>query len=106
MNDVLSNLIRTEHVVVYLNDILIFTDDMLLHRKHVKEVLERLRINNLFAKPKKCFFEKDSIKYLKMIISKNAIQMDPTKVEGVLGWLKSVKIKQVQAFLDLANFYW
>ncbi len=61
--------------------------------------------NALFAKPKKCFFEKSSIEYLGMIILKGHIWKDPNKVSGVTEWPRPVKIKQVQAFLGFANSY-
>ena len=64
MNDILGDLIRDGHVVVYLDDILIYTNDIRQHREITREVLKRLRDNDLFAKPEKCFFEKSSIEYL------------------------------------------
>ncbi|KAJ3541602.1 hypothetical protein NM688_g6061 [Phlebia brevispora] len=91
--------------MVYLDDILIFGNDKKGHRKLVKEVLKRLRDNDLYAKAEKCFFEKDSIDYLGMIISKGHVEMDKKKVAGVLEWPVPAKVKQVQAFLGFANFY-
>ena len=105
MNDILGDLIRDGHVIVYLDDILIFTNNIREHRKITQEVLKRLRDNDLFAKPEKCFFEKSSIEYLGMIISKGHIEMDPKKVSGVTEWPRPTKVKQVQAFLGFANFY-
>lgn len=105
MNHILDDLIREGHVMVYLDDILIFTNDLNHHRRLVREVLRRLRDNDLFAKPEKCFFETDSIEYLGMIISKGSVQMDPSKVDGVLSWPVPQKVKDVQAFLGFANFY-
>ncbi|KAJ3518444.1 hypothetical protein NM688_g9438 [Phlebia brevispora] len=105
MNDILGDLIRNGQVMVYLDDILIFGNDKKEHRKLVKEVLKRLRDNDLYAKAEKCFFEKDSIDYLGMIISKGHVEMDKKKVAGVLEWPVPAKVKQVQAFLGFANFY-
>lgn len=105
MNHILDDLIREGHVMVYLDDILIFTNDLDHHRRLVREVLQRLRDNDLFAKPEKCFFETDSIEYLGMIISKGSVRMDPSKVDGVLSWPIPKKVKDVQAFLGFANFY-
>ena len=105
MNEILDDLIREGHVIVYLDDILIFTNDLKQHRKITKEVLKRLRDNDLFAKPEKCFFEQPSIEYLGMIIAHGQVQMDPQKVAGVLDWPEPKKVKQVQAFLGFANFY-
>jgi hypothetical protein len=105
MNTILEDLIRGGKVMVYLDDILIFGNDRKEHRRLVKEVLKRLRSNDLFAKAEKCFFETDSIEYLGMIISKGVVKMDPKKISGVLDWPIPEKVKHVQAFLGFANFY-
>jgi len=68
-------------------------------------VLKRLQFNDLYTKAKKCFFEQSSIKYLGIIILENKVQMDKEKLSGVLEWLVPTKVKQVQVFLDFANFY-
>ncbi|PSS32155.1 hypothetical protein PHLCEN_2v2077 [Hermanssonia centrifuga] len=73
MNNILGDLIRGGHVIVYLNDILIFMDNIHQHRKIMQEVLKQFRDNDPFTKPKKRFFEKNSIEYLGMIISKGYI---------------------------------
>ena len=88
-----------------IDDILIFTQDLKEHRYITKEVLRRLKENDLFAKHKKCFFQQDSIEYLGMIISHGQINMDQKKLSGVVDWPRPEKVKQVQAFLGLANFY-
>ena len=105
MNDLLSDLIREGHVMVYLDDILIFTKDKKENRRITKEVLKRLQENDLYAKPEKCLFEKDRIEYLGMIISHGHIEMDPSKLSGVMDWPRPKKVKEVQAFLGFANFY-
>ena len=105
MNHILNDLIQEGSVIVYLDDILIFTNDLDHHRRIVREVLKRLRENDLFAKPEKCFFEASSIEYLGMIISKGLVKMDKSKVDGVLSWPEPKKVKDVQAFLGFANFY-
>jgi hypothetical protein len=105
MNDILSDLILEGKVIVYLDDILIFTETVEENRQITSEVLRRLEENDLFAKPEKCFFEKDCIEYLGMIISYGHIEMDPKKLSGVTEWPQPTKLKQVQAFLGFANFY-
>ena len=106
MNDILGDLIRIWLVMVYLDDILIFRTCLKEHRWLVKEVLKRLQFNDLYAKAEKCFFEQSSIKYLGIIISENKVQMDKEKLSGVLKWPVLTKVKQVQAFLGFANFYY
>ena len=68
MNSVFADLIAKGDVVVYMDDILIYTPDLKEHRKVVREVLKRLEHYDLYLKPEKCDFEKDSIEYLGMII--------------------------------------
>ena len=92
--------------MVYLDNILIFGTCLKEHRQLVKEVLKRLQFNDLYAKVEKCFFEQSSIKYLGIIILENKVQMDKEKLSGVLEWLVLTKVKQVQAFLGFANFYY
>jgi hypothetical protein len=105
MNEILKDLIDQGHVVVYMDDILIFTEDLESHRRITNEVLRLLEANDLFLKPQKCFFEKAEIKYLGLIISADGVKMDPKKVEGVLNWPRPTKVKELQAFLGFANFY-
>ena len=91
--------------MVYLDDILIFGTCLKKYRWLVKEVLKRLQFNDLYAKAEKYFFKQSSIKYLDVIVLENKVQMDEEKLSGVLEWPVSTKVKQVQAFLDFANFY-
>lgn len=105
MNELLKDLIQQGHVKVYLDDILIFTLTLEENLEITKVVLGRLKDNDLFAKPEKCFFFKKEIEYLGMIISHESIRMDPSKVSGVLEWPTPTRVKHVQAFLGLANFY-
>ena len=68
MNSVFADLIAKGDVAVYMDDILVYTPDLNEHRKVVCEVLKRLEHHDLYLKPEKCDFEKDSIEYLGMII--------------------------------------
>src|ERR1700677_3946600 len=105
MNAILKDLIDQGHVVVYMDDILVFTKDLEEHRRIVNEVLRQLKENDLFLKPQKCFFEQKEVKFLGLIISEEGIRIDLKKVEGVQNWPHPKKVKEVQAFLGFANFY-
>ena len=105
MNDILKEEIATGHVAVYIDDIIIFTDDLTLHRQLTERVLEKLRKHDLFVKPEKCKFEQPTVGFLGLVVSKNSIAMNESKVEGVTAWPTPTKVKHVQAFLGLANFY-
>src|SRR5882724_6197738 len=106
MNMLFNDLIKEGWVIIYMDDILIFSKDLEEHRILVKKVLQQLEEEDLFLKPEKCFFEKSSIKYLGMIISQDKIQMDPAKLSAVLNWPTPKCVKDVQSFLGFRNFYW
>lgn len=73
-------------VIVYLDDILIYSDDMTQHKAHIKEVLWRLCENRLYAAPHKCEFHKDTIEYLGFILSPDRLHMAEDKVKTILDW--------------------
>ena len=105
MDGIFEELISEGVVVVYLDDILIFTKTLEEHRRVVKRVLEILQEHNLFLKPEKCEFERTEIEYLGVIISHNSVRMDPVKVSGVSEWPVPSNKKEVQSFLGFTNFY-
>jgi len=105
MDDIFDDLIMEGVVVVYLDDILIFMETLEEHWKVTRRVMELLRKNNLFLKPKKCKFEKTEVEYLGVIISQNSVKMDPVKVAGVTEWPIPSNRKEVQSFLGFTNFY-
>ena len=105
MNTAFADLIASGHVVIYMDDILIFTTTMEHHRQLTRQVLERLLQYDLFLKPEKCTFAETSIEYLGLVISANRIAMDPTKLKGIAAWPTPRTLKQVQVLLGFMNFY-
>ena len=91
--------------MVYLDDILIFTETLEQHREVTRRVLKLLKENQLFLKPDKCKFERTKVEYLGVIISYNSVEMDPVKVAGVVEWPVPNNKKEVQSFLGFINFY-
>ena len=83
MNDIFWNLIAEGIVVVYLDDILIFTKTEEEHMQVVRQVLQVLKENKLFLCPEKYKFYKQRIEYLGLVISENKVFIDPVKVTGV-----------------------
>jgi len=83
MNDIFRDLIVKGIMVVYLDDILIFTRTEEGHTKAIRQVLQVLQEHKLFLCPEKCEFCKEQIKYLGLVISENEVSMDPVKVAGV-----------------------
>jgi hypothetical protein len=105
MNKIFEDLIDGGHVVVYLDDILIFSDNLDQLDQLTHEVLSRLERFDLYLKPEKCVFAQTSIEYLGIIIANGQVRMDPTKLTGITSWPTPWTVKQVQAFLGFCNFY-
>lgn len=92
-------------VLVYLDDILIYTNTMEEHTHLVRQVLKKLLKAKLFVKLLKCEFHHTKLDYLGYRISQDGVKMDPKKVKAVLEWQAPGKRKQLQSFLGFANFY-
>ena len=105
MNDIFRDLIMEGVIMVYLDDILIFTETLEQHREVTRQVLALLKKHKLFLKPDKCEFEKTRVEYLGVIVSHNSVEMDPAKISGVAEWPTPTNKKEVQSFLGLTNFY-
>jgi Reverse transcriptase (RNA-dependent DNA polymerase) len=105
MDSIFEGLISEGKVIVYLDNILIFTETLEEHQEVVKKAVSLLHIHNLFLKPEKCEFKCTEIEYLGVIISHNSICMDPIKVARVSEWPVPSNKKEVQSFLGFTNFY-
>jgi len=104
MNDIFSDLLDV-CVVIYLDDILIYSNNMSKHHQHVKEVLKRLRKAGLYAKAEKCEFHSELVEYLGYILSPSGLTMSDNKIKIIQDWPEPKKVKDIQSFLGFANFY-
>jgi hypothetical protein len=104
MNDVLRPFLD-DCVIVYLDDILIFSKSREEHVVHVKQVLDVLRKEKLFLKMSKCEFGKTSLVYLGHIVGGGELKIDPSKVKVILEWSKPNNVTEVRSFLG-ATQYW
>jgi hypothetical protein len=92
-------------VVVFIDDILVYSKNKEEHAEHLRIVLQRLRDHRLYAKFSKCEFWLDSVKFLGHTLSKEGISVDPSKVQEVMEWKPPKSIHQIRSFLGLAGYY-
>ncbi|CAJ0920656.1 unnamed protein product, partial [Ranitomeya imitator] len=105
VNDIFRDMLTTS-VVVYLDDILIYSPDIDSHRRDVRKVFDLLRANSLYAKLEKCVFEQESLPFLGYIISAQGLAMDPAKLQAVMDWQEPHSLKAVQQrFMGFINYY-
>ena len=105
MNHIFCDLINKGKVIVYMDDIMIFTKTLNKHRQIIWEVLQILHENKQSLKHTKCDFETQETEYLGLIVSEGQIKMDPGKVKGVTNWPISKSHKELWGFLGFLNFY-
>jgi hypothetical protein len=103
MNHVLRAFIG-KFVVVYFDDILIYSKSLDEHMIHVRLVLEELRKEKLFANLEKCSFCTDHVVFLGFVVSGKEVEVDETKVQAIKDWQTPVNVSQVRSFHGLAGF--
>ena len=104
MNDVLRPYLR-RFVLVFFDDILIYSSSWSDHLRHVKLVLEAMRTHQLFLKRSKCSFGEETMAYLGHVISAAGVAMDSDKALAVVDWPVPRTIRAVRGFLELAGYY-
>jgi hypothetical protein len=92
-------------VVVFIDDILIFSKTREEREEHLRLVLEKLRSNQLYAKFSKCEFWLTEVAFLGHVISVVGVSVDPGKVNDVLNWMPSTTVSEIRSFLGLAGYY-
>ncbi|KAJ9514422.1 hypothetical protein QJQ45_012357 [Haematococcus lacustris] len=104
MNDIFRQELD-DHVIVYLDDILIFSRTHEEHARHLDRVLSLLRQHKLYAKLSKCEFGRSQTEFLGHIITSTGIACDPNKVVAINSWPVPTTVHEVRSFLGLANYY-
>jgi hypothetical protein len=104
INDVLCPYLNV-FITAYLDNILIYSENLEDHWRHILKVLEALKKAGLHLKPKKCEFYRQEVKYLGFIISTTSTKMDQAKTSTIQEWPQPQNVKDIQSFLGFANFY-
>jgi hypothetical protein len=94
-----------DFVVVYLDDILIYSKTQEDHCKHLRLVLEKLREHKLYGKLTKCSFARTSIDFLGHIVSDQGISVNPKKIQAIMGWPRPQNVSELRSFLGLCSYY-
>ena len=92
-------------VIVFIEDILVYSQDRERHDAHLRVVLESLRKEQLYAKLSKCEFWLNEVSFLGHIVSKEGIRVDPKKIKVVVEWKPPRNVTEVRSFLRLAGYY-
>jgi len=105
INDTLREYLD-DFMITYLNDILIYSDDLEMHHSHMHKILKKLNKRTLYVKKSKSRFKTKKIKFLDYVIQLEQIKKNSKKTDAVRNWPLSKWVKKVQAFLRLMNYYW
>ncbi|GJX24897.1 putative reverse transcriptase domain-containing protein, partial [Tanacetum coccineum] len=92
-------------VIVFIDDILVYSKSKEEHEAHLREVLETLRKERLYAKFAKCEFWLQEIQFLGHVVNSEGIKVDPAKIEAVMNWQTPKDVGEIRSFLGLAGYY-
>ncbi|XP_028118005.1 uncharacterized protein LOC114315596 [Camellia sinensis] len=94
-----------EFIIVFIDDILIYSKSRGEHEQHLRTALQILRENKLYAKLSKCELWLGSVALLGHVIDTDCISMDPQKIEAIVDWPKPINVSEVRSFLGLTGYY-
>lgn len=104
MNDIFAAHLR-KFVLVFFDDILVYSKSLYEHVTHLREVLEILKNNKLTAKKSKCSFAQERVEYLGHIISGDGVATNPKKITDVVTWSRPDGVSKLRGFLGLTGYY-
>ena len=105
MNELLRDLINTGNVAAFIDNVIVGTEMEEGHDEIVAEIIKRLEENDLYVKLEKCKWKVRKIGFLGVVIGSEGIKIEEEKVKGVLDWPTPKCVKDVQKFLELANYH-
>ncbi|CAA0840369.1 Uncharacterized mitochondrial protein AtMg00860, partial [Striga hermonthica] len=104
MNSIFKRYLR-KFVLVFFDDIFVYSKTWADHLEHLRVVLEILAANSFYIKPSKCSFAQEVVEYLGHFISHEGVKVDPGKIEVMVGWPKPTSLTQLRGFLGLTGYY-
>ena len=94
-----------QFVIVFIDDILVYSKSKEEHEQHLREVFETLRRAQLYAKFSKCEFWKDEVAFLGHIVGREGVSVDPSKIKAIVDWERPTNVTEIRSFLGLAGYY-
>ena len=94
-----------DFIIIFLDDILVYSRGLEEHMTHVRQTLEILRQHQLYAKVSKCAFFQNRVEYLGHVVSTEGLSPDPAKVQAVRDWKMPESVTDIRSFLGLAGYY-
>jgi hypothetical protein len=104
MNNVFMDYLN-KFVVVFIDDILVYSQNEQEHEEHLRKVLQRLRDCQLYAKLSKCEFWSSEVLFLGHIINRDGLAVDPKKVAAILDWKAPKDVRGIKSFIGMAGYY-
>ena len=104
MNDLFRSYLR-KFILVFFDDILIFSPNLEIHFNHLQTTLELLRAHSYHANAKKCSFGQSQVDFLGHVVSQAGVGVDPEKIQAVIAWPVPSDVKELRAFLGLTGYY-
>lgn len=97
--------LHLKEVLVFLDDLIIFSNSLEEHERRLLQVLNRLKEYGLKLSPEKCKFFQTSVRYLGHIVSEKGVETDPEKIASIKSWPIPKTLKQLRSFLGFAGYY-
>jgi hypothetical protein len=104
MNEIFRKHLR-KFILVFFDDIVVYSRTLIDHYEHLEMVLELLRANQLVTRATKCFFCHTQVEYLRHIITDHGVATDPLKIQAIVDWPIPQSLKQLRGFLGLTSYY-
>ena len=95
-----------QFVIVFIDDILIYSGSKEDHEEHLRVVLQIMREHQLYAKFSKCLFWLDNVSFLRRVISTEGVYVYPQNIEAIVNWKPPTNVTEIRSFLGLAGYSW